>query len=90
MNKGEWTNKEKLKSVKLNREERQNLMKKIKQRWHIEFPQKKRAAQNLVDNARRFEKKSLGPGGDAYLQAQKNMDWINEMKVKIDDEERTK
>ena len=42
MNKREWTDKEKLKIVKINREERQkgkNFMKRIKQRWTIEFPQ---------------------------------------------------
>ena len=42
MNKGEWTDKEKLKIVKINREERQkgkNFMKRIKQRWTIELPQ---------------------------------------------------
>ena len=36
-------------------------MKRIKQPWDIEFPQKKRTTQNLVGNARRFEKESLGP-----------------------------
>ena len=54
------------------------------------FSQKKRTVQNLVDNARRFEKEGLGPGGGANIQAQKNINWITEMKiklVKIDDEE---
>ena len=49
--------------------------------------------QNLVDNAIRFEKESLGPGGGSNLQIQKNIDWTTEMKiklVKIDDEERSK
>ena len=57
------------------------------------FSQKKRTAQNLVDNARRFEQEGLGPGGGANVQAQKNIDWITEMKiklVKIDDEERSR
>ena len=96
MNKGEWTDKEKLKIVKINREERQkgkNFMKRIKQRWTIELPQQKRTVQNLVDNAIRFEKESLGPGGGSNLQIQKNIDWTTEMKiklVKIDDEERSK
>ena len=68
-------------------------MKRIKKRWDIEFPQKKRTTHNLVDNARRFEKESLGPGGDANIHAQKNIDWSTEMRmklVKIDDEERSK
>ena len=96
MNKGEWTDKEKLKIVKINREERQkgkNFMKRIKQRWTIELPQQKRTVQNLVDNTIRFEKESLGPGGGSNLQIQKNIDWTTEMKiklVKIDDEERSK
>ena len=96
MNKGEWTNEEKLKIVQINREERQkgkNFMKRIKRRWDIEFPLKKRTTQNLVDNARRFEKEILRPGGDANIQAQKNIDWTAEMKIKllkIDNEERSK
>ena len=96
MNKGEWTNKEKLKIVQINREKRQkgkNVMKKIKQRWDIEFPQKKRTTQNLVDNARRFEKGILRPGGGANIQSQRIIGWTTEMKiklVKIDDEEQSK
>ena len=65
MNKGEWTNEEKLKILQINREERQkgkDFMKRIKQRWEIEFSQKKRTTQNLADNARRFKKESLEPG----------------------------
>ena len=37
-------------------------MKRIKQRWDIDYLQKERTTQNLVDNVRRLEKKSLGPG----------------------------
>ena len=51
INKGEWMNEEKL--MQIHSEERQkgkSFMKRIK-RWNIEFPQKKRATQNLVDNA---------------------------------------
>ena len=69
-------------------------MKRIKQRLDIEFPQKKKAVQNLIDNARQFEKESLGPEEDnANLLVQRNMDWNFERKmklVKIDDEERGK
>ena len=96
MNKGEWTNEEKLKIVQIYSEERQkgkNFMKRIKQRRVIEFPQKKRTVQNLVDNARRFEKESLEPGVGVNIQAQNNINWTTEMKiklVKIDDEERSK
>ena len=68
-------------------------MKRIKQRLDIEFPQKKKELQNLVDNARQSERESLGPEEDANLLAQRNMDWNFEKKmklVKIDDEERGK
>ena len=68
-------------------------MKKIKQRWDIEFPKKKRTTQNLVDNARRFRKEILKPGGGANIQARKNIDWTTEMKIKLvktDDEEQNK
>ena len=85
-----------LKLVQINRDERQtntNFMKRIKQWWDIEFPPKKKEAQNLVDNARRFKKESLGPGRNVSIQAQKNMDWTTEMKIKlvnVDDEEQSK
>ena len=96
MSKGELTKKEKLKTAQINREESQkgkNFMKRIKRRWEIEFPQKKRTTQNFVDNARRFENDILRAGGGANIQAQKNIDWTTEMKiklVKIDDKEQSK
>ena len=43
-------------------------MKRIKQQQDTEFLQKKRTAQNLIDNARQFEQKTLGQGGDANMQ----------------------
>lgn len=49
------------------RERRQkvkNVMKGTKQQW--ELPQKQRTTQNLVDNARLFEKEILGTEEDAY------------------------
>ena len=45
------------------------------------------------NGVRRFKKESLGPGEDANLQAQKNMNSTTEMKitlVKNDEEERSK
>ena len=78
-----------MKIEQINREERQkgkNFMKRIKRRWDIEFPLKKRTTQNLVDNARRFEKEILRPGGGANLQAQKSTETKIKL-VKIDDEE---
>ena len=57
-------------------------MKRIKQRWDIEFPQKKRTTQTLVDNAKLFGKESLRPE-NANIKAQKNMNWTTEMKIKL-------
>ena len=66
MNKGEWTNEEKLKIVQINREERQ--------KGKYRKKKKKRTSQNLVGNARRFKKDSLEPEVGANIQAQKNID----------------
>ena len=35
-------------------------MKCIKRRWDLDFPESKRTAQNLVDNASRFKKEGQG------------------------------
>ena len=46
-----------MKLVQTNREEKQKgkiFLRRIKQRWDIEFTQKKRTGQNLVENARRL------------------------------------
>lgn len=54
---------------------------------------KKEQCKKLVDNAREFEKESLGPGAGANIQTQMNIDWTTEMKmklVKMEDEERNK
>ena len=59
MNNREWTDEEKRRIVRINLEERQkgkNFMKRIKDRWNGEFPEKRRTIQNLVDNASSFEK----------------------------------
>ena len=43
MKKGEWAYEEKMKMVQINREERQkgkNFMKRMKQQWDIDYPQK--------------------------------------------------
>ena len=48
------------KLVQINREERgkgKNFTRRIKQRCYIEFSQKKRTTQKLVDNSKQFEKK---------------------------------
>ena len=65
-------------------------LKSISNSTNIEYLQR---VQNAVDNARQFEKESLGAGGGANIQGQKNIDGTTEMKtklVKIDDEERSK
>ena len=35
-------------------------MKRIKTRWDFEFPESRKTAQNLVDNAKRFKKQGWG------------------------------
>ena len=60
VNNRKWNSEEKRRVVQIDREERQkwkNFMKRIKTRWDIEFPEKKRTERNLVDNARRLRKK---------------------------------
>ena len=63
MNNREWATEEKRRIVCINLEERQkgkNFMRRIKDRWDGEFPEKRRTAQNLVENASRFEKEGWG------------------------------
>ena len=101
---GGWTENEKIRIVQIDMEERQKgygFMKRIKDRWDIEFPLRRQiTAQNLCDNARRF-RKSLGT--QAVMQKtsdnresvtkDKNLQWTLEMKValvQIDTEERQK
>ena len=58
MNNREWTDEEKRRIVCINLEERQKgkgFMKRIKDRWDGESPEKIRTAQNLVDNASLFD-----------------------------------
>ena len=98
MNNREWTDEEKIRIVCINLEERQKgkgFMKRIKDQWDGEFPEKKRTAQNMVDNASRFEKE--GWGGEIVwnqtTKIQKNTEWSTEMKISliiIDEEQRYK
>ena len=94
MNNREWTDEEKRQIVCKNLEERQkrkNSMKRIKDRWDGEFPEKRRTAQNLVDSVKRFLKE--GWGGEIVrnqaTKMQKNTEWNTEMKISpvITDEE---
>ena len=98
MNSGDWTDEKKRQIAHINLEEQQkrkNFMKSIKNRWDDEFPEKRRTAQNLVDNASRFEKE--GWGGEIVrnrtTKIQVNTEWNIEMKIRliiIDEGERQK
>ena len=92
-----WTSEEKKRVVQIDREELQkgkNFMKKIKTRWDIEFPEKKRTEQSLVDNARHFVKEGWGDEEQTLTQVievHKNIEWSTEMKIRliqINEEER--
>ena len=57
-NNREWLEEQKHRLVEINHQERRkgrNFIKCIKRIWDLEFPESKRMAQNLVDNARRFK-----------------------------------
>ena len=88
MNNKEWTENEKRRIIQINQEERErgkNFMRRIKERWDLEFPHKKRTAQNLIDNARRFE--------NERITGKSNMEWNTDLKLEllqIDGEERKK
>ena len=59
MNNREWTEEQKRKLVETDRQERnrgKNFMKRVKARWDAEYSISRRTTQNLIDNARRFEK----------------------------------
>ena len=102
MNSRDWTDEEKKRVVEIDREERmkgKNFMRRIKERWHREYPEKWRTAQNLIDNAKRFAKEGWGTvqGHPFNKEAQerdtqpKNVEWTTEMKVRlvrIDNEEK--
>ena len=63
MNNHEWTEEQKRKLVEIDRHERgsgKNLMKSVKARWDNEYPERRKTAQNLTDNARRFKKEGWG------------------------------
>ena len=96
---------EKHRIVEIDHQERRkgkNFMKRIKRRWDLEFPESKRTAQNLVDNARRFKKEGWGNMAEQEeLMAEqatpennnKQLNWTTEMKINVvimDKEERAK
>ena len=92
MNVRDWTDEEKKRVVEIDREERmkgKNFMRRIKERWHREYSEKRRTAQNLIDNAERFAKEGWGTvqGYPFNKEAQerdtqpKSVEWTTEMKV---------
>ena len=55
----EWSAEQKHRIMEIDNQERRkgnNFIKHIKRRWNLEFPESKRTAQNLVDNAKRIKK----------------------------------
>ena len=95
----EWTDEERRRVAKLNKEERSKgsgFMKRIKEHWDKEFSNNKRTAQNLIDNAKRFTKEGwLEEREDPQQLNDKdetagNIEWTMDMKVNlllIDEEE---
>ena len=70
----EWTEEEERRVVKLKKEEKSKgsgFMKRIKERWDKEFPNNKRTAQNLTDNARMFTK-------EGWLEERKDLQQLND------------
>ena len=80
-----------------------NFMKRRKARWDVEYPESKRTAQNLIDNAKRFKKEEWGMQEEhaetinqvlsETSEDKKHLEWTTEMKlnlVTMDDEERVK
>ena len=55
MNNGEWTHEKKSTDFE-KRQKGNNFMKRIKDRWYSEYPEKRRTAQNLGDSICRFAK----------------------------------
>ena len=107
MNNREWTDEQKHRIVEIDTHERRrgkNFMKRIKARWDAEFPDSKRTAQNLIDNAKRFRKEGWGNQLEQeedeaeqvvneVSENQKQLEWTTEMKINLvgmDNEERSK
>ena len=108
MNNREWTDQQKHRIVEIDKEERtrgKHFMKRVKERWDTEFPTVVRTAQNLIDNAKRFQKEGWGrstvENGEVAAaqiphpkdQKKRSLEWTTEMKVALitfDNEERAK
>ena len=106
MNNRQWTDEQKHEIVEIDTYERRrgtNFMKRIKARWDAEFPDSKRTAQNLTDNAKKFRKEGWGNQLEQEEEAEKvvnevgenrkQLEWTTEMKINLvvmDNEERPK
>ena len=107
MNNREWKDEQKRRIVETDKEERKrgrNFMRRIKARWEAEYPESRRTAQNLIDNAKRFKKEGWGRNIEINSEAnnqviievtqeRRQLEWSTETRVKlvmIDEEERAK
>ena len=104
-NNREWSEEQKHRIVEIDHQERRkgkNYMKRIKRRWDLDFPESKRMAQNLIDNARRFKKEGGGNMAEqeepmveqaTNVNNNKQLNWTTDMKIDVvimDKEERAK
>ena len=105
-NNREWTDEQKHRIVEIDTYKRRrgkNFMKRIKTRWDAKFPDSKRTAQNLIDNAKRLRKEGWGNQLEQEEEAEqvmnevsenrKQLEWTTEMKINLvvmDNEERSK
>ena len=94
-NNREWSEEQKHRIVEIDhheRRKRKNFMKLIKTRWDLGFPESRRTAQNLVDNAKRFKKEGWGNIGEQEEPIveqttpennSKQLNWTTEMKIDV-------
>ena len=107
VNNSEWTEEQKYRIVYIDTQERKkgrNFMKRVKERWDVEYPGIRRTAQNLIDNAKRFKRDGWERhAGNGEMERQdeepheenpcRSLEWTTEMKIvllKIEEEERAK
>ena len=104
-NNREWSGEQKHRIVKIDHQERRkgkNIMERIKRRWDLEFLESKRTAQNLFDNARRFNTEgweNIAEREEPMVEQatpennNKQLTWTTELKIDaviMDKEERAK
>ena len=83
--------------VEIDEEERKrgrNFMRRIKARWEAEYPESRRTARTLIDNAKRFKKEGWGRNIEInsednnqviieVTQERRQLEWSTEMRVKL-------